>query len=183
MHRHEQTLSGGGSGAVLSAGGAQHAACGGRGGRGAVVGVVVVGRRARQDGVAVGGWAAELEPPQVLGVHRLVALQHFDGLVHREPLPLAACGGSRRAMKGTRGVVRGDGSKLNTLKLLGYAQVAVAADWREDSSIMTFIECFCPSGYVLLSSYISVLFYCCSINAFESIFSLHFVFKDCLKCF
>lgn len=105
----EQTLSGGGSGAVLSAGGAQHAACGGGGGRGAVVGVVVVGRRARQDGVAVGRRAAELEPPQVLGVNRLVTLQHFDGLVHREPLPLAACGGSRRAVKDAKGIVRVEG--------------------------------------------------------------------------
>lgn len=83
-------------GGVLSAGGGQHAARGGRGGRGAVVRVVVVGRRAGQDGVAVGGRAAELEllqPPQVLGVDGLVALQHFDGLVHREPFALAACRG------------------------------------------------------------------------------------------
>lgn len=87
-------------GAVLSAGGAQHAACCGGSGGGAVVGVVVVGRRARQDGVPVGRGAAELEPPKVFGVHRLVALQHFDGLVDGEPLPLTACRGSRRTMKG-----------------------------------------------------------------------------------
>lgn len=49
--------------AVLSAGGSQHAARRGAGGRGTVVGVVLVGRRAREDGVAVGRGAAELEPP------------------------------------------------------------------------------------------------------------------------
>lgn len=86
-------------GVVLSAGGAQHAACRGGGGGGAVVGVVVVGRWARQDGVPIGRGAAELEPPQVFGVDRLVALQHFDGLVDGEPLPLTACRGSRRTMK------------------------------------------------------------------------------------
>lgn len=70
------------------------------------MGVVVVRRRARQDGVSVGWGAAELKPPQVLGVHWLVALQHFDGLVHGEPLPLAACGGSRRAVKDMEDVVK-----------------------------------------------------------------------------
>lgn len=50
-------------GAVLSAGGAQHAACRGSGGGGAVMGVVVVRRWAREDGVSVGRGAAELEPP------------------------------------------------------------------------------------------------------------------------
>lgn len=54
------------------------------------MGVVVVGRRARQDGVPVGRGAAELEPLQVLGVDGFVALQHPDGLVHGEPLPLTA---------------------------------------------------------------------------------------------
>lgn len=54
------------------------------------MGVVVVWRRAREDGVSVGGGAAELEPPQVLGVNGLVALQHFDGLLYGEPLPLTA---------------------------------------------------------------------------------------------
>lgn len=98
----KQTLSGGGPGAVLSAGGSQHAARGGGGGCGAVVGVVIVGRRAWQDGVAVGWRAAELEPPQVLGVNRLVALQHFDGLVHCEPLPLAACGGVGEQWRASR---------------------------------------------------------------------------------
>lgn len=57
------------------------------------MGVVVIGWWAGQDGVTVGGGAAELEPPQVLGVDGFVALQHFDGLVHREPLPLPACRG------------------------------------------------------------------------------------------
>lgn len=61
------------------------------------MGVVVVGRRAREDGVPVGGGAAELEPPQVLGVDGFVALQHFDGLFHREPLPLSACRGRQRS--------------------------------------------------------------------------------------
>lgn len=49
--------------AVLSTGGSQHAARRGGGGRGTVVGVVLVGRRAREDGVAVCRGAAELEPP------------------------------------------------------------------------------------------------------------------------
>lgn len=90
-------------GAVLSAGGAQHGPRRGRGGGcGAVVGVVVVGRRAREDGVPVGGGAAELEPPQVLRVDGFVALQHFDGLVHREPLPLAACRGRQRSKRGLK---------------------------------------------------------------------------------
>lgn len=60
------------------------------------MGVVVVRRRAREDGVAVGGRAAELEPPQILGVNGFVALQNFDGFVHREPLPLTACRGRQR---------------------------------------------------------------------------------------
>lgn len=63
------------------------------------MGVVVVGWRARQDGVPVGRGAAELEPPQVFSMDRLVALQHFDGLVDGEPLPLTACRGSRRTKK------------------------------------------------------------------------------------
>lgn len=50
-------------GAVLSTGGSQHAARRGGGGRGTIVGVVLVGRRAREDGVAVCRGAAELEPP------------------------------------------------------------------------------------------------------------------------
>lgn len=79
-----------GLGAVLSAGGAQHAARWGRGGGSAVVGVVVVCWRAREDGVSVGGGAAELESPQVLCVDGFVALQYFNGLVHGEPLPLTA---------------------------------------------------------------------------------------------
>lgn len=82
-----------GLGAVLSAGVAQHAARRGSGGGGTVMGVVVVRRWAREDGVPVCGGAAELEPPQVLGVDGLVALQHFDGLLHSEPLPLTACRG------------------------------------------------------------------------------------------
>lgn len=49
--------------AVLSTGGSQHAARRGGGGRGTVVGVVLVGRRAREDGVAVCRGAAELQPP------------------------------------------------------------------------------------------------------------------------
>ncbi len=57
------------------------------------MGVVVVRRWAREDGVSVGWGAAELEPPQVLCVDGFVALQHFDGLVHGEPLPLTACRG------------------------------------------------------------------------------------------
>lgn len=61
------------------------------------MGVVVVGRRARQDGVPVGRGAAELEPLQVLGVDGFVALQHPDGLVHGEPLPLTACRGRQSA--------------------------------------------------------------------------------------
>lgn len=60
--------------------------------------VVVVWRRAREDGVPVGWGAAELEPPQVLGVDGFVALQHFDGLVHGEPLPLAAYRGRQSAV-------------------------------------------------------------------------------------
>ncbi len=57
------------------------------------MGVVVVRRRAREDGVSVGWGAAELELPQVLGMDGFVALQHFDRLVHGEPLPLTACRG------------------------------------------------------------------------------------------
>lgn len=49
--------------AVLSAGGSQNAPRRGASGRGTVVGVVLVGRWAREDGVAVGWGAAELEPP------------------------------------------------------------------------------------------------------------------------
>lgn len=55
--------------------------------------VDVVRWRGREDGVPVGGGAAELQPPEVLGVYGLVALQHFDGLLHGEPLPLTACRG------------------------------------------------------------------------------------------
>lgn len=95
MHETVQTLGElsqldrtGGWVAVLSAGGAQHAARRGCGGCSAVMGVVVVWWGAREDGVSVGGRAAELEPPQVLGVNGFVALQHFDGLFHGEPLPL-----------------------------------------------------------------------------------------------
>lgn len=57
------------------------------------MGVVVVWWWAREDGVSVGWGAAQLEPPQVLGVDGFVALQHFDGFVHGEPLPLTACRG------------------------------------------------------------------------------------------
>lgn len=63
------------------------------------MGVVVVRRRAREDGVPVGGGAAELEPPQILGVDGFVALQNFDGFVHSEPLPLTACRGRQRTHK------------------------------------------------------------------------------------
>lgn len=49
--------------AVLSTGGSQHATRRGGGGRGTVVGVVLVCRRAREDRVAVCRGAAELEPP------------------------------------------------------------------------------------------------------------------------
>lgn len=90
-------------GAVLSAGGAQHAARRRGGGGGAVMGVVVVWRRAREDGVAVGRGAAELEPPQVLGVDGFVALQHFNGLIHGEPLPLTACRGRQSTMYELKG--------------------------------------------------------------------------------
>lgn len=62
------------------------------------MGVVVVRRWAREDGVSVGWGAAELEPPQVLSVDGFVALQHFDGLIHGEPLPLAACRGRQSTM-------------------------------------------------------------------------------------
>lgn len=83
--------------AVLSAGGAQHTPRWWRVGRGAVVGEVVVGLGAGEDGVPVGGGAAELEPPQVLSVHRFVTLQHFDGLIHGEPFPFATCRGRQRS--------------------------------------------------------------------------------------
>lgn len=49
--------------AVLSAGGSQHTARRGGSGRSTVVGVVLIGRRAREDGVPVRWGAAELEPP------------------------------------------------------------------------------------------------------------------------
>lgn len=65
--------------------------------------VVVVGRRAREDGVSVGWGAAELEPPQVLGVDGFVALKHFDGLVHGEPLPLTACRGRQSTVNELEG--------------------------------------------------------------------------------
>lgn len=84
--------------AVLSAGGAQHAARRGSGGGGTVVGVVVIGWWAREDGVTVGRGAVELESPQILGVDGFVALQHFDGLLHSEPLPLTACRGRQTTM-------------------------------------------------------------------------------------
>lgn len=77
--------------AVLSAGGAQHGARRGRSGSSTVMGVVVIWWGAREDGVSIGRGAAELEPPQVLGVNGFVTLQHFDGLVHGEPLPLTTC--------------------------------------------------------------------------------------------
>lgn len=86
-----------GPGAVLSAGGSHHATRRGRVGGGAVMRVVVVRWRAGEDGVSVGGGAAELEPPQVLGVDGLVALQHFDGLVYCEPFPLTSCRGRQRS--------------------------------------------------------------------------------------
>lgn len=60
------------------------------------MGVVVVRGWAREDGVSVGGGAAELEPPQVLCVDGFVTLQHFDGFVHSEPLPLTTCRGRQR---------------------------------------------------------------------------------------
>lgn len=88
--------------AVLSAGGTQHVTRRGRGRGGAVMGVVVVGWRPREDGVSVGRGAAELEPPQVLGVDGFVTLQHFDGLVHGEPLPLTACRGKQSARQGLK---------------------------------------------------------------------------------
>lgn len=57
------------------------------------MGVVVVWWRDGNDRVSVGRGAAELKPPQVLGVDGFVALQHFDGLVYCEPFPLTACRG------------------------------------------------------------------------------------------
>lgn len=103
MHETVQTLGElsqldrtGGWVAVLSAGGAQHAARRGCGGCSAVMGVVVVWWGAREDGVSIGGRAAELEPPQVLGMNGFVALQHFDGFFHGEPLPLTTCRGRQR---------------------------------------------------------------------------------------
>lgn len=99
---------------VLSAGGAQHAARRGRGCRGAVMGVVVVWGGSREDGVPVGGGAAELEPAQVVCVHRFVALQHSDGLVHREPLPLPA--DVDGVLPGLQGL--GDGQHVNVRPVL-----------------------------------------------------------------
>lgn len=63
------------------------------------MGVVVICWRARKDRISVGGGAAELQSPQILGVDRFVALQYFDGLVHCKPLPLATCRGRQTTPK------------------------------------------------------------------------------------
>lgn len=63
------------------------------------MGVVVICWWTGEDGVSIGGGAAELESPQVLGVNRFVALQYFNGLIHGEPLPLTTCRGRQNKFK------------------------------------------------------------------------------------
>lgn len=79
--------------------------------------VVVVWRWAREDGVSVGWGAVELEPPQVLSVDRFVALQHFDGLVHGEPLPLTTCRGRQSTMYEFKGSFHVGSSQRNSKAL------------------------------------------------------------------